>query len=181
MIAFRRLRFEDLPLMHRWINEDPVVNQIWVQGETRSLEQITNKYGPRINGEQPTDPYLILAGETPIGYIQTYLWQDYDEDFKAHIDLTDAASFDVFIGEAAYRYRGIGQEILSRFMREYVFARPEVKSCIITPLDNNPAGIRAYEKLGFRHVATIPDLPGEPAPVYFMRIDREQVMAPCNG
>lgn len=179
MIQFRRLQCDDLPLLHRWMNEDPVINQIWSHGKLQSIDEIGRKYGARINGEKPTDPYLILYDGLPIGYIQTYFWRDYP-GYEAYVDLQGAASLDLFIGEAAYRNRGLGRELLSRFLWDHVFAKPGAASCVITPEAANLGAIRAYAKAGFHHVATVPDIPGEPGPVYFMRITRSEVKRPLE-
>ncbi|HEY3316401.1 MAG TPA: GNAT family N-acetyltransferase [Bacillota bacterium] len=169
------MALEDLPLLHGWINSDGI-RQIWNQGAARSLDEITAKYGPRISGQVPTDPYLILLNGTPIGYIQTYLWRDHPS-YAVHLKLTEeAASLDLFIGEERWRGRGLGPVVLNRFLKEGVFARPGVVSCVITPEEGNTAAIRAYEKAGFRHLRTV-DIPGEPGPVHLMRIGREGVQA----
>lgn len=172
-IAFRRLSMEDLPLMHRWVNAEPLL-QIWNHGETKTYEEIVAKYEPRISGAEPADPYIILYDGRPIGYIQTYLWRDWP-DYAQHMDLTEeAASLDVFIGEEAYRGRGIGSKMLVQFMREIIFANPDAASCIITPEVENVAAHRAYEKAGFRHWKTM-NHPDEPTPVYFMRVGRNEL------
>lgn len=170
LIRFRRLAMADLPLMYRWINSEGL-NQIWCQGKPQTMTDIVRKYGPRIAGEAPTDPYLILHGENPIGYIQTYLWRNYP-DYGVHLGLEEeAASLDRFIGEAPYRGKGLGPVLLTHFLREIVFAHAAVASCVITPEEGNMPTIRAYEKAGFRHLCTIL-VPGEPGLIYLMRIGR---------
>ncbi len=64
------------------------------------------------------------------------------------------------------------QAYLSRDHPDY--ARPEVVRCIITPIETNRHAIRAYEKIGFHHWRT-QVIPGEPGPVYLMRITREAI------
>ncbi len=169
-IGFRRLTAEDLPLMHRWFS-DPIITQIWNGGESLSYEETVAKYLRYIRREKPTDPYLILYDGRPIGYIQTYLWQDYP-DYGQYLDLSGAASLDIFIGEAAYRGKGIGPELLSQFLCDYIFSNPHVSRCVITPEAGNRPAIRAYEKVGFRHVKTVAGIPDEPGPVYFMSIEQ---------
>ncbi|HLN60238.1 MAG TPA: GNAT family N-acetyltransferase [Symbiobacteriaceae bacterium] len=175
LIRFRRLTVAEIPLLYHWITNDPVIDRIWNGGVQPTFDQVTRKYQAYVTGARPTTPYLILYGDTPIGYIQTYLWQDYPE-YGQYLDLTAAASLDVLIGEAAYRNKGLGPALLTGFLREHVFCNPDVRSCIITPEVGNTAAIRAYEKAGFRHVRTVTGIPDEPGPVYFMAISREDCL-----
>jgi aminoglycoside 6'-N-acetyltransferase len=174
-LGFRRLRIEDIPLIHHWLSTDPVVNHFWCYDKQESFEDVVKEYSAYVTGEEPTDAYLVLYDETPIGYVQTYLWRDYP-GYEAYAELTNAASIDVFIGEESYRYRGLGPELLTRFLREVVFADPGVATCVIGPEVSNTSAIRAYAKVGFRYVRTVYDLPDEPAPVYLMTIGREQIV-----
>ncbi|MDP2872473.1 MAG: GNAT family N-acetyltransferase [Bacillota bacterium] len=177
MIVFRPMQPEDLELMYRWLNDDPVIREIWTQGEGRTRERIAAKYGPRLAGTDPTRSYIILCDGVPIGYTQWYLWRDYP-GYAAHLGLEEvAASVDLFIGEAAYRYRGLGGGIIRQLLRDVVFAHPDPVSCVITPIEGNDIAIRAYEKAGYRHVRTLYGVPGEPGPVYLMRVGREEVVA----
>lgn len=177
MISFRPIQAGDLDLMYRWLNEDMVIRDVWTQGRGKTREQIEAKYLPRVAGKDATQSYIILCHGTPIGHVQWYMWRDYP-DYAAHLALDEeAASMDTFIGEAEYRNRGLGVGILREFLREVVFARSEARSCVLTPIAGNDAAIRAYEKAGFRHLKTLYGVPGEPGPVYTMRIGREEVLA----
>lgn len=171
-IGFRLLATADLPLMHRWLNV-PAVLEWWK--EPLSREEVEEKYGPCIRGEEPTRPYLILYDGRPIGYIQTYRVADHPE-YDAAVGLTEpAAGVDLFIGEDAFRHRGLGPAILRRFLLEIVFPTFDVVCCVIGPEPANRAAIRAYEKAGFRYLKTI-QAPGEDQPEYLMRIGREEFM-----
>lgn len=171
-LGFRPMTMSDLPLMHRWL-QTPHVNEWWHEGRGNSLEGVIKKYAPRIRGEQPTAPYLILYGEQPIGYIQTYRIADWP-DYARHVQADEvAAGLDLFNGESAYLHQGLGPHIIRRFLREVVFADPGVESCIIGPEPDNQAAIRTYARAGFRYLKTI-QVPGEPAPEYLMRITRAE-------
>ncbi len=170
LIGFRRMVPDDLPLMHRWL-QMPHVLAWWWGGVAPSYAAVTEKYGPRIWGEEPTDPYVILYGDQLIGYIQTYMIRDYPA-YAALVDTDDgAAGIDLFIGEAEYLHKGLGRHILRAFLRVIVFGVADATSCIIGPSAANRIAIRAYEKAGFRFFKTIPS-PNEPTPEYLMRIVR---------
>lgn len=155
-VNFRPLSHADLRLMHRWINEDPEVRQWWSR-EAGPFEKIVAKYAARIGVTGATRSYIIQYDTHSIGYIQEYLIRDYP-DWQRLVDVPEvSAGVDLFVGEAAYRGQGRGSAILRKFVREAVFARPEVESCIIGPEESNTRGIRSYEKAGFRFLKSIHD------------------------
>lgn len=167
-ICFQPLTEQDLPLLHRWLNT-PLLIDIWNDGESISPEEVAAKYLPRIRGEEPTSPYLILCDEVPIGYIQTYLWSSYP-DYQPYLGTDeDSASLDLFIGEEAYRGRGLGPLMLRQFLTEILFTRPATASCIITPEVRNEAALRVYERAGFSRWRVV-EPPFEPGPICLMRI-----------
>lgn len=156
-------------MLHRWLNT-PLLVDVWNHGRNVTFEEVRAKYEPRIRGEQPTDPYLILLDGRPSGYVQTYLCADYAADFPWFGDLEHTASVDIFIGEEEYRGRGLGAPILRRFLDLHVFSRTGVRRCVILPAERNARAIRTYEKAGFRSVGTGHD--PEPEPVRLMMLER---------
>ncbi len=170
LIGFRRMVIGDLPLLHRWL-QMPHVLEWWWGGVAPPYEAVAEKYGPRIRGEEPTDPSIILYGDRPIGYIQTSMIHDYPE-YAALMGADDgAAGVDLFIGEAEYLHKGLGSHILCVFLRDVVFGADDATRCIIGPSEANRIAIRAYEKAGFRFFKTIPSS-NEPTPEYLMHIAR---------
>lgn len=168
-IGFRPLSEADLPLMHRWLNT-PHVNEWYGEGDG-SLACITEHYGPKIRGEEPTFGFLMLVDSAPVGFIQWYMIDDYSEYAQALQVETGAAGVDLFIGEAEFVHRGLGPVVLRKFVRDLVFADERTSCCILGPEPKNLAGIRAYEKAGFRYLKTV-DVPGEPEPEYLMRLEK---------
>jgi RimJ/RimL family protein N-acetyltransferase len=171
-IHFRPLELADLELMHRWLNGDFVAR--WWPGWP-TLEQVRAKYTPRITGEDPTRGFIIERDGNSIGFIQCYRDVADAPHFSSLLAEPErAAGIDLFIGERANAYRGLGPHIIYRFLREVVFAPPETSVCIIDPAQNNFAAIRAYEKTGFRRVGTV-HAPGELEPSCVMIIRREDL------
>jgi RimJ/RimL family protein N-acetyltransferase len=171
-IAFRSLAHADLPLLHRWLNTPHVLE--WWDRPGPSLEQVQEEYFPRTEGQAPTHCYLILYDDAPIGFIQTYLIRDHPE-YSRHVQVEDAAAgLDLLIGDPAYVHRGLGAAILRCFLRDVVFVRPDVESCVIGPAVTNEVAIRAYEKAGFTYLKTV-QIPNEEEPEYLMRIAREDL------
>ncbi len=174
LIGFRAMTMDDLPLLYRWMRA-PHVLEWWFGGIAPSYEVVADKYGPRIRSEEPSDPYIILYGDRPFGYIQTYMLRDYPE-YAALVDTDDgAAGVDLLIGEMDYLHKGLGSHLLRAFLRDIVFGVGDATSCIIGPGEANRIAIRAYEKAGFRFFRTIPSS-NEPTPEYLMRITRADVL-----
>ena len=51
-ITIRPLTRDDFPLLHRWLNADHV--QTWWHGQPATPTTIERKYGPRVDGVEPT-------------------------------------------------------------------------------------------------------------------------------
>ena len=159
--------------MHHWLYV-PHVAEWWGDDQKPNAEDLEAKYFPRISGEQPTDCFVIVEDGRDIGYIQSYVISDHPE-YAAVVDVKErAAGIDLFIGEPDRVHQGLGVPILRQFMRDVVFTRYDVESCIIGPSIKNTSAIRAYEKAGFVYLKTI-DVPDEDDPEYLLRIWRDEV------
>ena len=169
-ITFRRLQRSDLPLMLRWVNAPHV--RRWYATE-RTLAGLKQKYGPRIDRRDPTDPYLILLDGRPAGYLQTYRIADYPEYARQLGADETAAGVDLFIGEVDLTHQGLGCAALRRFLAEVVFSDAVVATCVLGPDPENAAAIRCSEKAGFRFWKQV-TVPGEPAPESLMRLSRSE-------
>ena len=139
----------DLPLLHEWLQR-PHVQRWWSERET--YDEVVAHYGPALDGDDPTDHYITLLDENPIGLVETYLVSDHPE-YAAIVDVGEGvAGVDLFIAEEALVGRGLGSSLLRQFVDEIVFARPGTVACIAGPESENVASIRAFEKAGFRAV-----------------------------
>lgn len=171
-ISFRRLEEKDLSLMYTWLNTDFVIK--WFDKGGSSFDQVVSKYLPRIKGEQPTFSFIIVCDNNEIGYIQTYMIADYPEYSQWVNTAEQAAGIDMFIGERDFIHKGLGKQILIKFLREYVFQLTNAECCIIGPEPKNKAAIRAYEKSGFKFLKTI-QVPDEDEPEYLMRLYKNEL------
>jgi RimJ/RimL family protein N-acetyltransferase len=153
-----------------WLN-DPDVAAWYGEGDP-TLEQLTTKYAPRIEGTDPTSGFIIGIDGRDAGYIQCYRIDDHP-DYARQIDLEPGAvGIDLFIGEAAYRNRGYGSAVLRAFLDEIVFGTMAAQTAIIAPEPGNTRAIRSYEKAGFRWIKTVyihdPDEPDNTGNEYVM-------------
>jgi RimJ/RimL family protein N-acetyltransferase len=155
MISFQPLTPADHPLLLSWLQK-PHVKAWWDDGDD-TLEKVAQHYG----SEAGTERWFIFfqpsesAPPEPIGYIQSY-----QED-------EDGIGIDLFLGEERYLDRGIGTQALQAFIQQ---VRDQVRPAyfVIDPDPANARAIRCYEKVGFRHYATVLNEEGKPA--YMMRL-----------
>jgi len=164
VIAFEPLRKEDLPLLREWLGREHV--RPWWRDD---LEESLREYEQAIAGLDPTDHYLILVEDRPVGMIETYLVEDHPE-WKAIVQVgAGVAGVDLLIGEPDLIGAGLGPRVLAEFAEKVVFARPETHACIAAVDEANRRSWRAFEKAGFGYVR---DVEEEGRPHRLMRLDR---------
>ena len=163
------MRPDDLALLHEWLQR-PHVQRWWRERET--YEEVVEHYLPAIEGSDPTDHYLVLLDGRPVGFVETYLVADYPDHARLTGAEPGAAGVDLFIADADLTGRGIGTELLRRFVSEVVFARTTTTHCVADPETENIASVRAFEKAGFRVVEEFLD-PGDGKQHALVRLDRE--------
>lgn len=145
-LSFRAMEMDDLRLMHEWLQR-PHIRRWWRECET--YEQVVDSYSPAIERSDPTDLYLVLLEGREIGFIETYLVVDYP-DYASLIGRGEGtAGVDLFIADSALTGKGVGSEILRRFVSQIVFAKPTTRRCVAGPEAANVASVRAFEKAGF--------------------------------
>ena len=162
---------DDLPLLHAWLQRPHVAR--WYR-DHGPYDRVVAHYLPAIEGRDPTDHYIVELDGAPIGMLQTYVVADYP-DYAALVGVADRATagVDILVGEEELTGRGIGTEILSRFVTEIVLARPETTAVVADPEATNAASVRAFEKAGFRAVREFVEEPGDGQTHVLVRLDRD--------
>jgi aminoglycoside 6'-N-acetyltransferase len=163
VIAFERLRHEDLPLLQEWLGREHV--RRWWRDPGDSLAE----YTAAIDGRDPSEHYLIVLDGRPIGMIETYRVSDFPEWEKIVEVGEGVAGVDLLIGEPEATGRGLGPQILEAFVQDVVFARPETHACVAAVDEANKRSLRAFEKAGFTYIR---DVEEEGRPHRLMRLDR---------
>lgn len=166
-ISLRPMRHSDLPLLQRWL-QLPHVDAWW--HEPLDLAGVTAKYGPRIDGVEPTHMFVIEHDGRAIGWIQWYWWSDYSSHAAQLGAELPTAGVDLAIGEVDMLGRGIGPCALRMFIERVVFAH-DVSAVVCDPEERNTRSLRAFEKAGFRTVRTI-RLQGEANDRRIVRLNR---------
>jgi RimJ/RimL family protein N-acetyltransferase len=172
-VRFRPMTAADLRLLHDWIRR-PHALPWYGQDHHGSYEDVVAHYLPAIEGRDPTDHYIVVVDGAPVGMVQTYVVADYP-DYADLVGVADRATagVDIIIGEEEATGKGLGTEVLRRFVDEIVFGRLETTSCVADPDANNIASLRAFQKAGFRTVREFVEDPGDGRVHLLVRRDRD--------
>lgn len=139
VIDFRRVTADDLLLLRDWLSRPHVV-EWW--GEPPTLAEVEADYV----GEHA---FLALEDDRPIGYVQLYTVMGVDPEWWTDETDPGARGIDQFLAHEADLGRGLGTEMIARFV-ERIFDDPAVTKIQVDPSPDNARAIRAYEKVGFR-------------------------------
>jgi len=159
---FRVLTDDDLPLLHRWLNEPGVV-RFW-EGEDVSWEAVVADYGSE--NDEPIEQFIAELNSQTFGWIQCYCVADFvddpDEDeVRNWLALgfdPQGAGIDYIVGDPTRRGQGLGSAMIRQFTEEIVFGQHgEWATVGASPVRANPASCGALAKAGFDHVASFED------------------------
>lgn len=171
-VTFRRLVDDDLPMLHRWLNEPGVVR--WWEGDDVSWPAVVRDYGSTCVDD--TEHWVAWIDGGDAGWIQCYAAADEPEEtdqwWALGVDRM-AAGIDYLIGEPLSRGRGVGSAMIRTFVIDVVFGlHPEWSQACAAPYAGNIASWRALEKAGFHFVGVVEDDDG---PCRLMVADRTTV------
>jgi aminoglycoside 6'-N-acetyltransferase len=167
-IAFRRFGVEDMQQLYMWLGRPHVAK--WYAPAPSSFAEMVAKYAPRTEPGHVVQAFFASADGTDCGYVQTYpirAFADYARELQCR---EGAAGMDLFIADAWRLGRGLGSNMVRRFVEEFVFGAHGASECIAGPSEGNAASIRAFEKAGFTHWKVIRMEGAEPEHV--MRLER---------
>jgi len=147
IVTLRSMTREDFPRLGSWLAR-PHVQRWWK--ETGAPDEVERKYGPHIDGADPTRMFVAEVDGVPIGMLQTYWVDDYPEHAES-VGLPGAVGVDLFIGEPDYLGRGYGPAMLRAFLSTVVPGfYSGATGAVADPSASNGTSIRAFEKAGFR-------------------------------
>ena len=140
LVALGPLRRDLLPVYQRWINDLGTMRNLGLAPHPMTHEKEQDWYDRQSKTEVEV-PFTIYERETlrPIGNTGLH-----DIDHRNR-----SATFGIMIGEPECRGRGYGTETTT-LMLDYAFTALGLHSVMLTVFEFNQAGIRAYEKAGFR-------------------------------
>ena len=146
-LRFRPMVADDLRVLDEWIRRPHAIR--WY-GDHGSYEDVVSHYLPALEGRDPTDHYIVVLEGVPVGMVQTYVVADHPR-YATLIGVEDSATagVDIIIGEEELTGKGLGTEVLQRFVDEIVFAREQTARCVADPDVRNVASVRTFENAGF--------------------------------
>lgn len=151
-IDFTPLRRSDFTVLSGWLAA-PHVHTWW--REDPDLHAIEARYGPSVDGTDPTTCFVVRCSEEPIGFIQRYRLAD-DPGWQRALDSTgaplDGAGIDYLIGVPELTGRGLGPAIIEQFVAALWDAYPDVTAVVVDVDQRNRPSWRALEKTGFLRV-----------------------------
>jgi aminoglycoside 6'-N-acetyltransferase len=147
-IEFRAFAEDDLPQVFMWLRK-PHVSK-WYAAAPDTFAEVAAKYGPRTMEGNTVRSFIVVADGRDVGYIQAYSIEDFPEYASDIGAERGVAGIDVFLGEADAVGRGIGSQVIRRFVDEVVFRGDGALACVAGPAEGDLGSIRAFEKAGFR-------------------------------
>jgi aminoglycoside 6'-N-acetyltransferase len=151
-ISFRALETADFPSLQQWLS-NPHIDEWWHQRLDR--DGIERKYGPRINGTEPTHVFIIEHERLSIGWVQWHRWSDYPEHAVQLKVPPAAAGVDLAIGEVTLIGKGLGPRIIRDFVLEVIAVQSGITSVVTDVEERNGRSVRAFEKAGFTAVGLV--------------------------
>nr|WP_264761424.1 acetyltransferase [Frankia tisae] len=157
--------------------EQPSVARWWNHETT--AEAITRDFGPAARSEEPSEDFLALLDDRPVGLVQRCrlaAYPQYRDDLTLIVDIqAGAMTIDYLIGEPDQTGCGLGGRMIASMIRRIWTDHPEA-TCIVVPVvAANRASWRALEKAGLRRVGQGPLAPDNPVddPLHYVyRVDR---------
>ncbi|MDP9404914.1 MAG: acetyltransferase [Actinomycetota bacterium] len=148
--GFRPLRRTDFALLAQWLAA-PHVQPWW--REEHDLRAVEARYGPGVDGVEPTEVFVVEGDGQPIGLIQRYRLRDHPEWERALAVAavpSDAAGVDYLIGDVTLIGRGLGAEILNRFVEDTFERHRDLSAVVAAVQQANRRSWQALEKAGFQ-------------------------------
>lgn len=146
-LQFRALELGDLVLLHRWLNAEPVLR--WYAKQPMTLQQVCDKYAPRISGAKPVRVHVALVNGEASGLFQFYPVAAFPEYAAAIAAEPGWYATDFFLGEASARGHGFTPRFLRAFEALVREAAPDYTALVAGPDPANAASIRALRRAGY--------------------------------
>jgi aminoglycoside 6'-N-acetyltransferase len=151
-LSFRPMAAADFPLMTRWLAAPHV--KAFYQPAPISLDEVTARYGPRLDAAWPTRCHIALSRGRPFGYLQCYRNADW-ADWSQTTGVEGGVSIDLYIGDADFVGRGFGRAMLAGYVRDVAFPQfPDERLCYIAHAVDNANALACSQAVGFRFART---------------------------
>jgi len=146
-VALRAMTRGDLPDLLRWRSAEHV-RRWWHGAEQPTMDAVTARYGPRIDGMEPTRMWVVEVNGRSVGFVQDYRLRDHPE-FATLAPDPDAVGLDYAVGEPGVAGRGVGTAMVWAWCLRARQRYPDVGSFFAAPDHRNEASLRLLDKVGF--------------------------------
>lgn len=169
----------DFPALATWLRAPHVEAWFpWLHGEAPVSEALEAEYGPCIDGDDPSELFVIETDRQPVGFIQRYRISD-NPSWAAALspigDTSTAVGFDYAIGVPEATGRRVGSEAIRQLLADTFSRYRDVDSVVVAMQQANRASWRALERVGFERrwagLLDSPD-PSDAGPSYIYVISR---------
>jgi aminoglycoside 6'-N-acetyltransferase len=137
-----------------WLSE-PEVRRWWREDPAR--EAIETRYGPIVDGDDPTAVFVVEVDGVASGIIQRYRTTDdaaWDRAVRQAVPTLarSAAGVDYLLGRADVRGRGVGTAMIDAFSATVFDELADVTTIVVSVQQANRTSWRALERAGYRRV-----------------------------
>jgi aminoglycoside 6'-N-acetyltransferase len=147
-VSFRPLQRADFSVLAKWLAL-PHVAPWWP--DEPSVDALEATYGPTIDGDDPTEGFMIELEGRPVGFVQRYLLDDYPA-WCAALGIEHAAGIDYLIGVVELTGVGLGPVIVDTFTALTFTRYPDIDRMAVAVQQANHRSWRALEKAGYDRV-----------------------------
>jgi aminoglycoside 6'-N-acetyltransferase len=116
---------------------------------------IEARYGPAVDGADPTECFIVERHGEPVGFVQRYRLED-NPDWQRSLAVAgtpdDGAGIDYFIGAVTDIGVGLGPEIIGLVVSDCWTRYPDITAVVVSVAAENRRSWRALEKAGFHRV-----------------------------
>jgi RimJ/RimL family protein N-acetyltransferase len=142
-VALGPLRRELIPLYQQWFNSFELLRTLDRHLKPVSLDQVERWFEARATP-------VTIGSVVVFTIYECETWKPIGNTALEGINLRDrTAEFGIFIGETELQGRGYGSEA-TKLMLDYAFTGLGLQNVMLRVWEYNRAGIRVYEKAGFR-------------------------------
>ena len=148
-IRFRPLARTDFPTLSEWL-ERPHVAAWW--REPSAPVALEARYGPCVDGRDPTEVFIAERAGAPFGLMQRYRMADepHWQQALAGAGLPAAAvGIDYLIGSARDTGLGLGPAMIDAFVAQTFGTIDDIAAVVAAVQQDNVRSWRALEKAGF--------------------------------
>ena len=139
-ISLRTVEVRDAPLLRRW-SEDEETARLQGARAAQLTECEANSEARRLIAGHGSRHYAYMVEADGVTIGNCWL---------GHID-GDSASLGIVIGEADYRRRGIGAEVMQQLL--HIAAENDIRRVHLWTLATNSGAVRLYRRAGFVETA----------------------------